>query len=68
MQCDKLFKGSQWNKTIKLAIFILQKGDVDGFKLLKTAEIPFLKKCSHNTNLKNKSISIIFFLNLRINS
>jgi len=41
----------------QLAFFTLQKGDIDGFNLLKTARIHFEKNCSENKNLKQTNIT-----------
>jgi len=44
------------NQIKELALFTLQKGDIDGFNLLKTAGINFEKNCSENKNLKQTNI------------
>ncbi|CAI6352429.1 unnamed protein product [Macrosiphum euphorbiae] len=45
----------------QLSAFTLQKGDVDGYDMLKTAEIYFEKKCSNNQmNLKQTNITQFF--------
>lgn len=48
------------NQIKQLALFTLQKGDVDGFNLLKRAEINFKKTCSGNKNLKLSNIAQYF--------
>jgi hypothetical protein len=46
----------------QLSTFTLQKGDVDGYDMLKTAEIYFEKKCSNNQmNLKQTNITQYFY-------
>lgn len=45
----------------QLSAFTLQKCDVDGYDMLKTAEIYFEKKCSNNQmNLKQTNITQFF--------
>lgn len=45
----------------QLSVFTLQKGDVDGYNMLKTAEICFEKNCSNNQiNPKQTNITRFF--------
>jgi len=45
----------------QLSAFTLQKGDINGYDMLKTAEIYFEKKCSNNQiNLKQTNITQFF--------
>lgn len=52
------------NQIKQLSVFTFQKGDVDGFKLLKTSEIYFVKICSNNKNIKQ--INMQQFINIKL--
>jgi len=46
----------------QLSAFTLQKGDVDGYDMLKTAEMYFEKKCSNNQMNLKQTILIQFLI------
>jgi len=65
VQCIQLLYSEFVNQIKQLPLFILQKGDVDGFNLLKTAEINFEKKILGDKNVKQTNITRFLKFNIQ---